>query len=244
MLCRCRIGSYRDEVNVLRPVLAGVVTALVGFGGAFPVVLAGCGLGVDDRDTVAGGDVVLARLRAHLRAQLGDVPGCRDGRRAAGYREHSSRPACRPRRRRPEQSPGRSAPRTAPGTPPCRALLEEVLPGRKSGPRSRRRRRRRAESPASRATRGVGCVRRVLRSRARALVCVPLADRPADVPPPTPPVAAPAPTPAAPAPIATVSASKPAKPQLLRAFHVPSGFRGWSGLPTTPPRSGGRLARP
>jgi len=31
--------SYRDEVNVVRPVLAGVVTALVGFGGAFPVVL-------------------------------------------------------------------------------------------------------------------------------------------------------------------------------------------------------------
>lgn len=37
-----RIGpSYRDEVNVVRPVLAGVVMALVGFGGAFPVVLTG-----------------------------------------------------------------------------------------------------------------------------------------------------------------------------------------------------------
>jgi hypothetical protein len=56
VLCRCRIRlSYRDEVNVLRPVLAGVVTALVGFGGAFPVVLAGAaGSRRDERQAASG----------------------------------------------------------------------------------------------------------------------------------------------------------------------------------------------
>jgi benzoate membrane transport protein len=40
---------------VLRPVLAGVVTALVGFGGAFPVVLAGLrAVGADERQAASG----------------------------------------------------------------------------------------------------------------------------------------------------------------------------------------------
>jgi benzoate membrane transport protein len=41
--------------GVLRPVLAGVVTALVGFGGAFPVVLAGLrAVGADERQAASG----------------------------------------------------------------------------------------------------------------------------------------------------------------------------------------------
>ena len=40
---------------MLRPVLAGVVTALVGFGGAFPVVLAGLrAVGADERQAASG----------------------------------------------------------------------------------------------------------------------------------------------------------------------------------------------
>jgi benzoate membrane transport protein len=39
----------------MRPVLAGVVTALVGFGGAFPVVLAGLrAVGADERQAASG----------------------------------------------------------------------------------------------------------------------------------------------------------------------------------------------
>jgi benzoate membrane transport protein len=41
--------------TIARPVLAGVVTALVGFGGAFPVVLAGLrAVGADDRQAASG----------------------------------------------------------------------------------------------------------------------------------------------------------------------------------------------
>ena len=41
--------------GILRPVLAGVVTALVGFGGAFTVVLAGLrAVGADDRQAASG----------------------------------------------------------------------------------------------------------------------------------------------------------------------------------------------
>ena len=42
-------------VTIARPVLAGVVTALVGFGGAFPVVLAGLrAVGADERQAASG----------------------------------------------------------------------------------------------------------------------------------------------------------------------------------------------
>ena len=41
--------------TIARPVLAGVVTALVGFGGAFPVVLAGLrAVGADQRQAASG----------------------------------------------------------------------------------------------------------------------------------------------------------------------------------------------
>ena len=79
-------GSYRDEVNVLRPVLAGVVTALVGFGGAFPVVLAGLrAVGADERQAASGllavclasGIVaVVLGLRTRMPVSLAQSPSC------------------------------------------------------------------------------------------------------------------------------------------------------------------------
>ena len=69
--------SYRDEVNVVRPVLAGVVTALVGFGGAFPVVLAGLGaIGADERQA-ASGLLAVCLASGSSRWCWGCAPGCR-----------------------------------------------------------------------------------------------------------------------------------------------------------------------
>ena len=60
----------------MRPVLAGVVTALVGFGGAFPVVLAGLrAVGADERQA-ASGLLAVCVASGVVAVCSGSAPGC------------------------------------------------------------------------------------------------------------------------------------------------------------------------
>jgi hypothetical protein len=85
-MSRCRVRlSYRDEVHVLRPVSAGVVTAPVGFGGAFPVVLVWAVVGRLARAWAVPAALVVAVVRVVVTGpELGgaavrpaDAGGCR-----------------------------------------------------------------------------------------------------------------------------------------------------------------------
>jgi len=95
--------------GILRPVLAGVVTALVGFGGAFTVVLAGLrAVGADDRQAASGllvvcvaSGVVAVVLGLRTRVPVGiawSTPGAAlliaAGRPPAGSRPRSGRSCC------------------------------------------------------------------------------------------------------------------------------------------------------